>query len=95
MMLQSPFVVVREAIDVVLRRLQCLPSSDTTEQLHAWLDECSQEFEHWSVSPPTDREAEMLMKCVLELHVEVTKLERLALIAIVRGSVATVNFSAG
>jgi hypothetical protein len=47
------------------------------------------------VSPPTDREAEMLMKCVLELHVEVTKLERLALVAIVRGSVATMNFFAG
>jgi hypothetical protein len=76
MTLQSRFVVVREAIDVVLRHLEHLPRSDRTEQIHAWLDECSQEVEQWSPSPPTDRDAESLMKRVLALHVAVTKMER-------------------
>jgi hypothetical protein len=92
MMVNARFVVVREAIDTVLRRLQCVPSSDRTEQLHAWLDECSQEFEQWSASPPTDRERDVLMKRVLALHVAVTKLERDALFTVVRSSTA-VNHS--
>ncbi len=94
MMLQSRFVVVREAIAVVLRHLERLPPSDRTERLHAWLDDCRQEVEHWSDSPPTDREGETVMKRVLALHVEVTKLERAALLAVVKGSFARVNYSA-
>jgi hypothetical protein len=89
MMFKARLGVVQEAIAVVLRRLECLPSSDRSEQLRAWLHECSQEVEQWDASPPTDREGEMLMKCVLELDVEVTKLERRALLAIVKGSIAT------
>jgi len=92
-MVQSRFVVVRDAIDVVLRRLQCTPPSDRTEQLRAWLDECSQEFEQWSASPPTDRERDGIMKRVLALHVAVTRLERDALFAVVRSSTAA-NYSA-
>jgi hypothetical protein len=80
MMLQSRFVVVREAIDVVLRHLERLPLSGRTEQIHAWLDECLQEVDQWSASPPTDREGEGLMKRVLALHVAVTKMERDALL---------------
>jgi hypothetical protein len=45
-----------------------------------------QEVERWSASPPTDGQGETLMKRVLGLHVEVTKLEHQALIAIVRES---------
>jgi hypothetical protein len=85
-MVHARFVVVREAIEVVLRRLRCVPPSDRTVQLHAWLDECSQEFEQWSASPPTDRERDLIMKRVLALHVAVTKLERDALFAVVRSS---------
>lgn len=69
-------VVVREAIDVVLRHLEFLQPSDRTEQLHAWLDECSQEVEQWNASPPTDREREGLMKRVLAIHVAVTNMVR-------------------
>lgn len=79
--------VVREAIDVVLRHLECLPPSDRTEQLLVWVQECLQETEHWSELPPTDRQREGLTKRVLALHVAVTKLEREALLP--RGEVAT------
>jgi len=65
-----------------------------TEQLHARLDDCRQEVEHWSASPPTDREGETVMKRVLALHVEVTKLERAPLLAVAKGSFARVNDSA-
>jgi hypothetical protein len=68
--------VVREAIDVVLRHLECLPWSDRTEHLHVWVHECLKQTEQWNASAPTDREREGLMKRVLALHVAVTKLER-------------------
>jgi hypothetical protein len=68
--------IVREAIDVVLRRLEGVAPSDKTERLRAWAHECLQETDRWSASPPTTRERDTLMKRVLALHVEVTKLER-------------------
>jgi hypothetical protein len=85
-MLQARFVVVREATEVVLRHLERLPPSEKTAQLRGHLQDCLQEVERWSASPPTDGQGETLMKRVLGLHVEVTKLEHQALIAIVRES---------
>jgi hypothetical protein len=76
MMIQAQFMVVREATDVVLRHLASLPSSDRTGLLQAWVQDCLQEAEQWSASPPTRRELDLLMKRLLALHVEVTKLER-------------------
>jgi hypothetical protein len=75
-MLQSHFVVIQEAVDVVLRHLECLPPSDKTEQLRVRVEECLQENERWRASPSTDRERDGLMKRVLALHIEVRKLER-------------------
>lgn len=80
-------LVVREAIDVVLRHLECLPRSDRTEQLQVWVQECLKQTEQWGALAPTDREREGLMKRVLALHVAVTNLERDALPA--KGEVAT------
>jgi hypothetical protein len=40
-----------------------------------------QEVEMWSVSTPTMGELDRLAKRVLALHIEVTKLERRALVA--------------
>jgi hypothetical protein len=88
MTLPARFLVVQEAIDVVLRHLECLPTSDRAELLRAWVQECVLETEPWSVSPPTDREREGLMKRILALHVAVTNLERHAILA-VTDSVAT------
>jgi hypothetical protein len=88
MTLQARFLVVQDAIDVVLRHLECLPTSDRAELLRAWVQDCMRETEQWSVSPPTDREREGLMKRILALHVAVTKLERDAVLA-VADSVAT------
>ena len=89
MTLQSRFLAVSEAIDVVLRHLEALPRSDRTEQLQAWVLECLVQAEQWSASPPTDREREGLMKRVLALHVAVTKLERDASLAPGDGVVAS------
>jgi hypothetical protein len=69
-------VVIQESIDVVLRHLAVLPLSDRREQLHAWVQECLEETEQWSASPPTHREYEGLMKRVLEVRIGVAKLER-------------------
>jgi hypothetical protein len=58
------------------------------EELRTLLLDCLRSTEHWIASPPTDRDEDVLMKRVLELHVEVTKLERRALLAVVKGSTA-------
>ncbi len=76
LMLQARFVVIRETTEVVLRHLGRLPPSETTEQLCASVQNCMQEIEMRSVSSPTRRELDLLMKRVLSLHIEVTKLER-------------------
>lgn len=80
-MLRTRFDVIRKATEVVLSHLEWLPPSDRTEQLCASVQDCMQEVEMWSVSSPTGRELDVLMKRVLALHIEVTKLERHALLA--------------
>jgi hypothetical protein len=80
-MFQAQFVVIREAIDVVLRHLESVPPSDRTTQLQARLRDCAQETEMWSATWPTRRELDALTKRILALHVEVTKLESHALLA--------------
>lgn len=74
-------MVIREAADVVLRHLECLPACDSTEQVRARVQDCMQEAEMWSASWPTQRELDALMKRLLALHVEVTKLEHRAALA--------------
>ena len=75
-MLKTRFDVVRQAIDVLFRRLERVPSSDTTEELRARVRDCMRRAGEWSASPPPDRERDALMKRVLELHIELTKIER-------------------
>jgi hypothetical protein len=69
-------MVVQEAIDILLRHLECLPTSETTERLRAGVFECIREAGHWNASQSIDRAPDALMKRVLALHLEVTKLER-------------------
>jgi hypothetical protein len=81
MVRKGRFSVAREAIEVVLLHLECLDPSDGTERLHASVNECLRETDHWRASPPTDRERDGLMTRVLALYVEVMKLEREAPLA--------------
>jgi hypothetical protein len=76
MMFDARLQIVQAATEVVLRRLDGLSPSAKTEQLRAWIEECLQEGEQWKASPPTPREQDVLMKRVLGLHVQVTRLER-------------------
>lgn len=73
---RTRFMVVQEAIDILLRHLECLPTSETTERLRAGVFECIREAGQWNASPSIDRAPDALMKRVLALHLEVTKLER-------------------
>jgi hypothetical protein len=75
-MTHGPFAVVREAGEVLLRHLESLPFSGTTEQLRMWVEGCMQEAMGWSASPPTARERDVLMKRLLLLQVAVAKRER-------------------
>jgi hypothetical protein len=76
MMRKTPFVVLQEAIDVLLRHLEWLPPSIEEKGLRAGVRECIREAGQWSALQPTDRGPDALMKRVLALHVEVVKLER-------------------
>jgi hypothetical protein len=89
MPVKTQLVVVREAGEVVLRHLECLPTSEKTEELRTLVLNCLRSTERWIASPPTDRDEDVLMKRVLELHVEVTKLKRRALLPVVKGSAST------
>jgi len=80
-MFRTQFLVLREAIDVVLRHLEALPPTDLTEQLRTRVQDCAQDAEMWSASWPTARDMDVLMKRVLALHVQVTKVERSAALA--------------
>lgn len=75
-MFDARLQIVQAATDVVLRRLDGLPSSAKAEQLRMSLGRCLRDAERWSALPPTPREQDVLMKRVLALHVEVTRLER-------------------
>lgn len=75
-MFPAPLVLIREAMDVILGRLESLPPSDATDQLQARLRDCVQEAEMWSAAWATQRELDALVNRVLGLWVEVTKLER-------------------
>jgi hypothetical protein len=70
------FARVRDAIEVVLRRLAALPSSMGVVELRSTALEHLREVDGWSTSAPTVEERERLMKSVLSLHMAVAKLER-------------------
>jgi hypothetical protein len=88
-MFTAQLVIVREAIGIVLRRLERLSPSDKAEQLHVWVQECLDETDQWNASPPTPREREVLMKRLRALRVAVTKLERDSSLGPAVGLVAT------
>jgi|HubBroStandDraft_2_1064218.scaffolds.fasta_scaffold439749_2 hypothetical protein len=75
-MLKTGFEVVRQAADVLFRRLERLPPSDATEELRGRLRDCVRKAGEWTASLPAHREQDELMKRVLGLHVEVVRLER-------------------
>jgi hypothetical protein len=68
--------LVKDAIEIVVRRLSALPASPEVEELRTRAQDYLREADGWSTSPPTVEERERLMKRVLKLHVEVAKLER-------------------
>jgi hypothetical protein len=86
MLIKTRLVVVREAAEVVLAHLECLPVSEKTEELRTLVLDCLRTTEQWLAAPPADRDENALMRRVLELHMEVTRLERHALLAVVRGT---------
>jgi hypothetical protein len=75
-MLEKRFEVFRQATDVLFRRLDGLPPSDTVEALRARVRDCMRKAREWTASPTANRERDELMKRVLGLHVELVKLER-------------------
>jgi hypothetical protein len=71
-------MVVRDAIDVLFRTVGRLPLSAGTDELRARVEHCARLADE-GASLSTDRDG--LMKRVLALHVDVAKVERLALVA--------------
>jgi hypothetical protein len=74
-MLKTRFEVVRQAIDVLFRRLARLPPSDAVEKLRARVRDCMREADERTASPPANRERDELMMRVLALYAELVKLE--------------------
>jgi len=68
--------LIQDAIEIVLRHLSTLPSSPEVVRLRLKTEGCLQQAQRWPELKPTPEEREMLMKCVLGLHVAVATLER-------------------
>jgi hypothetical protein len=68
--------VVRDAVDVVLRRLSTLPASPEIDELRKKAAGCRVEVEGWTTAPPAAEDRDRLMKLVLKLHVDVAKVEQ-------------------
>jgi hypothetical protein len=68
--------VAKAAIENVLHRLSALPPSHEVESLRTRAEEYLEQAKAWTSTVPVAEEKERLMKRVLKLHVEVTKLER-------------------
>jgi len=68
--------LVRDAIEIVLRRLSTLPPSPEVEELRARVEQYLRETDGWSASPPTVEEWEKMTKRVVGLHTAVAKLEK-------------------
>lgn len=77
-MLHTQFAIVRETTEAILQRLEDLPPSDRAELLGSCARDCIQETAQWQQSPPTPRDLDVFAKRLFVLHVEVTKLERVA-----------------
>jgi hypothetical protein len=68
--------LVRDAIEIVVRRLSTLPPSPELEELRLRAEECLRQADGWAHRPPTVEEREAVMKRVLGLHTAVVRLER-------------------
>lgn len=68
--------LVRDAIEIVLRRLSTLPPSTEVEELRVRAEECLREADAWGQTAPTMEQREALMKRVLGLHTAIARLER-------------------
>ena len=75
-MQKTGLVAVREAIEVLLRRLERLPTSERSEQLRTSVQDCMRGADPWSPSSQADHERGLLMRRVLALHLEVARHER-------------------
>ena len=73
-MTKTRFEVVRQATDVLLRRLERLPPSRAAEDLRGRVSDCMRKAGEWTASPPANQRDE-LMKRVLALHIELATLE--------------------
>jgi hypothetical protein len=72
----SQLSLVKDAIELVVRRLSTLPPSAEVEALREKADEYLRNADGWKVSPQTPEERDRIMKHVLNLHSEVVELSR-------------------
>jgi hypothetical protein len=68
--------MVRDAIEVVMRRLSSIAPSPEVEELRTTAEEYMRQTDSWRVSPPPNGEHDDFMKRVLKLHMALAKMER-------------------
>jgi hypothetical protein len=73
--LPAPVRVVHDAAKVVFRHLEALPRSREQERLHTTVQDCLTTADGWGTSPPAPRDIDALMKRLLQVHVQVARLE--------------------
>jgi hypothetical protein len=69
--------VVKNATDIVVRRLTELPPSPEVLELQTKAEACRREVEAWALAPPSAEASDKFMERLFMLHIAVGKLERL------------------
>jgi hypothetical protein len=67
---------MKDSIEAILGRLCALPPSPAIDELRVEAETGLREANAWSEAPPTDEERKTLIERMLNLNVEVSKLER-------------------
>ena len=69
--------VVLNALRVTMKSLDAVPSSPEADKLRERARAFERETERWPATSPSSYEREAMMKQVLALHIEVTRLGRM------------------
>ena len=68
--------IVEQSLEDILDRLESLPANARVRELRAKARVYERAVRQWPAQPPTEEQRAAMLKCVIELNVEVMQLGR-------------------
>ncbi len=72
--------IVEQSLEDILDRLESLPASARARELRAKARVYERAVRAWPAQPPTEEQRSAMLKCVIELNVEVMEMGRPAVV---------------